>query len=79
MRSHLWSHCEKDVLKIEGNFTIGLLDPRHVVLQLDLEEDFIRIWVKGQLSFQGLPMHIFKWFGIPCFGEAITYTGVDRC
>lgn len=55
----LWKDFHKFDLK--GNFTIGWLDPCHFFLQFDLEEDFMRIWVKGQLTFQGLPMHIFKW------------------
>ncbi|KAI5663133.1 hypothetical protein M9H77_22456 [Catharanthus roseus] len=49
-------------LDLKGNFIIEWLDPRHALLQFDLEEDFMRIWVKGQLSFQEMPMRIFKWW-----------------
>ncbi|KAI5677247.1 hypothetical protein M9H77_08197 [Catharanthus roseus] len=45
----------------KGSFTIGWLDSRHVLIRFDLEEDYIRLWLKGSWSLQGYLMRVFKW------------------
>lgn len=50
-------YCKLD---LKGSFTILQLHPHYVLLRFHHEEDLMRIWVKGQLSLQGMTMHIFK-------------------
>lgn len=40
---------------------VFLLDPRHVLLKLELDEDFSQIWVRQTWYISGRTMRIFKW------------------
>ncbi|XP_027155307.1 uncharacterized protein LOC113755505 [Coffea eugenioides] len=53
----------KDFMSVgfKGSFSLGLLDPRHVLIRFDLEDDFHRCWLRGFWTFQGFAMRVFKW------------------
>ncbi|KAI5649549.1 hypothetical protein M9H77_35554 [Catharanthus roseus] len=56
-------HGKFYILGFKGSFTIGWLDSRHVLIHFDLEEDYMRLWLKGSWSLQEYPMRVFKWSG----------------
>ena len=45
----------------KGTFTLGLLDPRHVLIRFEHEEDYHRCWLRRFWSFQGFGMRVLKW------------------
>ena len=55
----------KDFMSVgfKGSFSLGLLDPRHVLIRFDLEDDFHRCWLRGFWTFQGFAMRVFS--GLP--------------
>lgn len=48
-------------LGLNGNSQISLLDNRHILIKLDVEEDYTRLWVKQIWYVNGSAMRIFKW------------------
>ena len=48
-------------LRLKGNSQISLLDNRHILIKLEIEEDYSRIWVRQSLYLNGRGMIIFKW------------------
>ncbi|KAH9662191.1 reverse transcriptase domain-containing protein [Citrus sinensis] len=48
-------------LGLKGNSQISLLDNRHILIKLSLEEDYSRIWVRQTWYVNGRGMRIFKW------------------
>ncbi|KAL9424510.1 hypothetical protein AB3S75_031602 [Citrus x aurantiifolia] len=48
-------------LGLKGNVDISLLDPRHILIQLYLEEDYTRIWLRQSWFIDGRAMRVFKW------------------
>lgn len=38
----------------KGSFSIGWLDPRHVLIRFDLEEHYMRLWLKRKLEVAGI-------------------------
>ncbi|KAL9420883.1 hypothetical protein AB3S75_038453 [Citrus x aurantiifolia] len=48
-------------LGLKGNCQISLLDARHVLIKLALEEDYSRIWVRQSWFINGRGMRVFKW------------------
>lgn len=48
-------------LGLKGNVQVFLLDPRHVLLNMKLEENYSRIWVRQTWYISGRTMRIFKW------------------
>lgn len=48
-------------LDLKGNFTLGHLDSKHILIQLEYEGDFHRLWLKEKLFIDGFPMRIFRW------------------
>ncbi|KAL9448767.1 hypothetical protein AB3S75_016131 [Citrus x aurantiifolia] len=48
-------------LGLKGNVDISLLDPRHILIQLHLEEDYTRIWLRQSWFIDGRAMRVFKW------------------
>lgn len=48
-------------LGLKGNFKIGVINPKHVLITLSNEEDYSRIWLRGVWIFDGFPMRVFKW------------------
>lgn len=51
----------KEFHTIKGAFTIGWLDLRHVLIRFTVEEDYVRLWMKGNWNLLGFPMRVFKW------------------
>ena len=63
-----FSHPPIDIIRkffvtlgLKGNVDISLLDPRHILIQLHLEEDYPRIWLRQSWFIDGRAMRIFKW------------------
>ncbi|KAK9186911.1 hypothetical protein WN944_018300 [Citrus x changshan-huyou] len=48
-------------LSLKGNYHTSLLDNRHILIKLEIEEDYSRIWVRQGLYVNGRGMRIFKW------------------
>lgn len=48
-------------LDLKGNSQISLLDNRHILIKLSMEEDYSRIWVRQTWYANGQGMRIFKW------------------
>ncbi|XP_020690945.1 uncharacterized protein LOC110105688, partial [Dendrobium catenatum] len=48
-------------LKLSGSFTVGLLDPKHVVVQLSNDLDYSRIFSRRSYYIQGCQMRLLKW------------------
>ncbi|XP_052295304.1 uncharacterized protein LOC127901763 [Citrus sinensis] len=48
-------------LGLKGNCEISLLDPRHILIHLHLEEDYTRIWLRQSWFIDGRAMRVFKW------------------
>ena len=48
------------VVGFKGPFSLGLLDPHHILTRFDLEEDYHRCWLQKFWSFQRLGMRVFK-------------------
>src|SRR5436190_17626985 len=48
-------------LGLRGGFSLGHLDQKHMLIRLNDEEDFKRIWFRESLYLDGFPMRIFKW------------------
>lgn len=45
----------------KGCFSIGWMDSHYVLIQFDLEEDYMRFWMKWTWTFHGYPLRVFKW------------------
>ncbi|KAI0510483.1 hypothetical protein KFK09_011085 [Dendrobium nobile] len=48
-------------LKLSGNFSIGLLDPRHVAIQLSNDLDYSRIFSRRSYYIANCQMRLLKW------------------
>ncbi|KAL0291046.1 UNVERIFIED_CONTAM: hypothetical protein Scaly_2651500 [Sesamum calycinum] len=48
-------------LGLKGNVSIGRLNFKHVLIRLSNEEDFSRIWLIGERTFDSFHMRVFKW------------------
>nr|XP_027062778.1 uncharacterized protein LOC113689154 [Coffea arabica] len=48
-------------LDLKAEFSVGLLDHRHVIICLNAEHDFHRIWGRHLWYVLGCPMRVFKW------------------
>ncbi|XP_028549339.1 receptor-like protein 43 [Dendrobium catenatum] len=48
-------------LKLSGSFHVGLLDQRHVAIQLANDLDYSRIFARHLYYIQACQMHILKW------------------
>ncbi|KAL3510099.1 hypothetical protein ACH5RR_029500 [Cinchona calisaya] len=45
----------------KGSFALGLLDYKHVLIRFDLEEDYLRCWLKSNWFLNGFQIRVFKW------------------
>ncbi|GKC19812.1 hypothetical protein Tco_1021962 [Tanacetum coccineum] len=45
----------------KGIFTVGLMDPRHVLLNFKLEANFVKVFSQSIRYVEGKPMRVFKW------------------
>lgn len=48
-------------LDLKGNFSVSHLDHKHLLIRLEHEGDFTRLWLKELLYVDSFPMRIFKW------------------
>ncbi|KAL0336656.1 UNVERIFIED_CONTAM: hypothetical protein Sradi_4877500 [Sesamum radiatum] len=48
-------------LGMKGNVTVGRLNFKHVLIRLSNEDDFFRIWLRGEWTFDSFHMRVFKW------------------
>ncbi|KAG9444382.1 hypothetical protein H6P81_015722 [Aristolochia fimbriata] len=57
--------------KLKGEWSITLLDHRHVFIRLDNEADMLHVWPRNRWFVVGRMMRVFKWFPtfVPYNGE----------
>ncbi|KAL0293151.1 UNVERIFIED_CONTAM: hypothetical protein Sradi_6954400 [Sesamum radiatum] len=48
-------------LGLKGNVTVRRLNFKHVLIRLSNEEDFSRIWLRSEWTFDSFHMRVFKW------------------
>lgn len=48
-------------LNLKRGFSISMLDNRHLLISLFLDEDFTRLWLKGSLFIVGSSLSLTKW------------------
>src|SRR5438270_493547 len=48
-------------LELKGNFTLGHLDSKHMLINLQHEGDFDRIWMRVSWYIDSFPMRVFRW------------------
>lgn len=50
-----------EAFDLKGEFQLGLLDNRHVLIQLHHQQDYLRLYSRAVWYVGGMPMRIFKW------------------
>lgn len=45
----------------KGEFQLGLMDQKHVLIRFDLEEDYHRCWLHSSWKFKNCVIKILKW------------------
>ncbi|XP_037497133.1 uncharacterized protein LOC105643761 isoform X2 [Jatropha curcas] len=50
-----------DMISFKGDFTLGLIDSNHILINFVLEEDFLRCWLRQTWFFNGFSMRVSKW------------------
>ncbi|KAL0406373.1 UNVERIFIED_CONTAM: hypothetical protein Slati_3951200 [Sesamum latifolium] len=48
-------------LDLRGSVSVGAINLKHVLIQLSHEEDYSRLWLRGEWLFDNYPMRVFKW------------------
>ncbi|XP_027181954.1 uncharacterized protein LOC113780345 [Coffea eugenioides] len=48
-------------LDLKAEFSLGLLDHKHVLIRLTTEDDYYCLWARGIWYVKEVPMRIFKW------------------
>ncbi|KAL0401939.1 UNVERIFIED_CONTAM: hypothetical protein Slati_4223800 [Sesamum latifolium] len=48
-------------LGLKGTVNVGRLNFKHVLIRLNNEEDFSRLWLRGEWTFDNFHMRVFKW------------------
>src|SRR4051812_27952749 len=48
-------------LGLKGNFSLGHLDHKHMLINLENEGDFTRLWLRESWMIDGFPMRMFRW------------------
>ena len=48
-------------LDLKQPVSVGLLDPRHILIRVADERDYHRLWLRAVWYVQGRPMKLFKW------------------
>ncbi|CAI9109177.1 OLC1v1008948C1 [Oldenlandia corymbosa var. corymbosa] len=54
-------HNEFKKIGFQGGYTLGLMNPRHVLIRFDQEEDYQRCWIRTFWNIGGYSMRILKW------------------
>ncbi|CAH9085010.1 unnamed protein product [Cuscuta epithymum] len=62
-----------EVIGFAGVFQLGVIDPKHVLIRFDSDEDFIRCWDRQSWSIHGHLMRVTKW--TPAFQPNVGATG----
>lgn len=48
-------------LRLTGEYFVGILNVRHVLIKLSNEIDYMKVWDRGMLRMDKFPMRILKW------------------
>ncbi|KAL0439389.1 UNVERIFIED_CONTAM: hypothetical protein Slati_2421900, partial [Sesamum latifolium] len=48
-------------LGLKGTVNVGRLNLKHVLIHLSNEENFTRLWLRGEWMFDSFHMRVFKW------------------
>ncbi|KAK6131524.1 hypothetical protein DH2020_034731 [Rehmannia glutinosa] len=56
-------------LNLKGTYSLSFANPSHIIIKLQLEEDFNKLWMGTLWSLGGCPMRVFKW--TPSFNPRI--------
>ncbi|KAL0447831.1 UNVERIFIED_CONTAM: hypothetical protein Slati_1911000 [Sesamum latifolium] len=48
-------------LGLRGAYSVGVINIKHILIELSNEEDLARLWLKQILFVDGFPMRMFKW------------------
>src|SRR4051812_9601780 len=48
-------------LGLKDSFFLSHLDPKHMIIRLNEEADFNRLWLREVWFFYGYPMRTFRW------------------
>ncbi|CAI9103059.1 OLC1v1001487C1 [Oldenlandia corymbosa var. corymbosa] len=56
-------------IRFNGGYTLGLMNPRHVLIRFDQEDDYQRCWIRTLWNIGGFSMRILKWKLGFCFEE----------
>ncbi|CAI9099160.1 OLC1v1035941C1 [Oldenlandia corymbosa var. corymbosa] len=51
---------ELEKVGFQGDFHIGLMNPRHILIRFEREEDFQRCWIQTMWNIKGYAMRILK-------------------
>ncbi|CAI9112486.1 OLC1v1012943C1 [Oldenlandia corymbosa var. corymbosa] len=54
-------HNEFKKIGFQGGYTLGRMNPRHVLIRFDQEEDYQRCWIRIFWNIGGYSMRILKW------------------
>lgn len=46
---------------LSGEYFVGILNVRHILIKLSSEQDYLKIWGKGLIWMDKFPMRILKW------------------
>ncbi|ESR45691.1 hypothetical protein CICLE_v10003007mg [Citrus x clementina] len=49
------------LFKLKGNSQVSLLDNGYIIIKLEMEEDYSKIWIWHTLYINSRGMHLFKW------------------
>ncbi|CAI9117327.1 OLC1v1018699C1 [Oldenlandia corymbosa var. corymbosa] len=52
---------ELEKVGFQGDFHIGLMNPRHILIRFERKEDFQRCWIQTMWNIKGYAMRILKW------------------
>lgn len=55
------AHLIFSKLGLLGGFALGHLDQKHMLIRLQKEEDFNRLWLRESWFLDGFPMRMFRW------------------
>ncbi|CAI9102756.1 OLC1v1001076C1 [Oldenlandia corymbosa var. corymbosa] len=54
-------HKEFKKIGFNGAYTLGLMNPRHVLIRFEQEDDYQRCWIRTFWNIGGFSMRILKW------------------
>ncbi|CAI9115354.1 OLC1v1016241C1 [Oldenlandia corymbosa var. corymbosa] len=54
-------HKEFKKIGFNGDYTLGLMNPRHILIRIEEEDDYQRCWIRTFWNIAGFSMRILKW------------------